>query len=342
MIDKCEIARTVRAFLVDPASRAAFDDFFELSSRLARSYIALRVRRGTLHVPANEFPQATAIDDCACECLGSLFASKPSRPFHLIIDYFRSRITDQTPPDRIHALLQGMIAGHIDQELMRFNPQGVAIRRAILRAMGDNTFVEVRFGGRDHWALRSTTGSRREHLPAVDDSTLQHFIHTACRSFPDMPERCRSIFDQLNEDDRFQNLLECRRFISAMLRILTDHDDARPSAESGPRTEYVRRTVRLLAENAIELALDQVLGKQAHKRGFSEDESSAFQRALVNLMNDFTQDGDHDLLPGYFKEAMARCDESAYLQRYKYVWETLVSRCKELLRNMLREEGLAP
>lgn len=342
MIDKCEIARTVRAFLEDPASRGSFDDFFELSSKLARSYVALRVRRGSLHVPANEFPHVTAIDDCSCECLGSLFASKPSRPFHLILDYLRNRITDQTPPDRIHALLQGMIAGHIDQELMHFNPQGVAIRRAILRAMGDNTFVEIRLGGRDHWALCSTAGSRREHLPEIDDSTLQQFIHVACRTVPDMPERCGSVFDQLEADDRFQNLIECRRFISAMLRILTDHDDGRPSEGSGPRTEYVRRTVRLLAENAIELALDQVLGKQTQKRGFSEDESSAFSRALVNLMNDFAQDGDHDLLPGYLKEAMTPCDESAYLQRYKYVWESLVLRCKELLREMLREEGLAP
>jgi hypothetical protein len=342
MLEKCEIARTVRAFLEDPASRGAFDGFFDLSSRLARSYVALRVRRGTLHVPANEFPLATAIDDCACECLGSLFASKAGRPFHLIIDYFRSRITDQTPPDRIHALLQGMIAGHIDQELMRFNPQGVAIRRAILRAMGDNTFVEVRLGGRDHWALCSTTGSRREHLLAIDDSTLQQFIHVACRSFPDMPERCRSIFDQLNEDDRFQNLLECKRVISTMLRILTNHDDVRPSGVSDPRSEYVRRTVQLLAANAIDLAVDQVLAKQVHKRGFSENETNAFRQALVNLMDDFTQDGDHDLLPGYLKEAMTPCDESAYLERYKYIWETLVSRCKELLRETLREEGLAP
>lgn len=190
------------------------------------------------------------------------------------------------------------------------------------------------------YAQRPVPGGR--HLPPADDAAIQHFINGACRLFPDMPERCRSVFDQLDQDDRFQNLLECRRFISAMLRILTDHDDVRPSAESGPRTEYVRRTVRLLAENAIELALDQVLGKQAQKRGFSEDESSAFRRALVNLMDDFTQDGDHDLLPGYLKEAMTPCDESAYLERYKYVWETLVLRCKELLRDMLREEGLAP
>ncbi len=342
MIDKCDTARAVRAFLDHPTDRRAFNDLFELSSRMAHSYIAIRVRRGTLHVPSNEFPQSTAVEDCACECLGSLFASKPGRPFYFIIDYFRSRITDQTPPDRVHALLQGMIAGHIDQELMQLNPQGVSIRRAILRSMGDDSFEVLRVDGRDHWAIRSSAGSRREHLPQVDDSTLQHFIHTACRSFPDMPRRCRSIFEQLDGDDRFQNRLECKKFMPALLRVLTNHDDARPSATSNPRSEYVRRTVQLLAANAVDLAVDQVLTNQARKRGFSEDETSTFRRALANLMDDFGQDGDHDLLPGYLKEAMTACDESAYLQRYKYVWEALVSRCKELLRDMLREEGLAP
>jgi hypothetical protein len=342
MIDRCETARTVRAFLKNPAGRHAFDEFFALSLRLARAYIAMRVRRGSLHVPANEYPLASAVDDCACECLGTLFASKPGRPFCLIIDYFGSRITDETLPDRIHALLQGMIAGHVDQELMRFNPQGVAIRRAVLRAMNTAVYEEIRLGGRDHWALRSAASSRRETLPAVDDATLQQFINHACRGFADMPERCRAVFDQLNQDDRFANLLECRRFASAVIRVLTDHDDTQQVAEANPRTVYVRKTVRLLAENAVDLALEQVLTQQARKRGFDDRESGAFRRALVSLMDDFTEHGDHDLLPAYLKEAMRPSGEALYLERHKYVWETLVAKCKELLREALRDEGLAP
>lgn len=342
MIDIGEIAQTVRTFIANPADREAFDRFLILALRLARAYIAMRVRRGSLYVPANEFPAASAVDDCACECLGSLFESRPGRPFYLITEYFGPRIDSATPPDRIYALLQGVIAGHLDQELMRFNPQSVAIRRAILRAMSEPEFEKVRAGGHDHWALRSTANARREHLPQIEDDALQHVINGACRRFSDMPDRCRFTFEALNQDDRFQNLIECRRFIAILIRILTDHDGSAPSQGPDPNTDYIRRTVRILADNAMRSISEDLLPSLVKKRGLNDIECLALRHALTNLMTDFAEDGSHDLLPGYLKEVMPAGSEKVYLQRYKYAWETLVANAKERLRAGLREEGLAP
>ena len=78
------------------------------------------------------------------------------------------------------------------------------------------------------------------------------------------------------------------------------------------------------------------------KRSLTSAEQSAYRAALADLMMDFAEDGDHDLLPQYLKDRLSSAEAELYLTRHKYAWETIAGSCKEKLRELLRAEGLEP
>lgn len=345
MLDHQRTAAILHNFIENPVDRPRFDAFFTLCFHLARGCLARLGRRG-FRLPLEEYAGSSGLNDCTIDCLSTLFVSLPGQPFYLVVDYLRGHVSGQTPPAEAAAQLQGLIAGHIRQELHRLktaaDPQSANIRRRIRHVMGTKDFEGLEHGGQPAWAWRRARNGRRAHMPPIGDSDLHNLLLEAVHQETHMPDRCRHLFARLDADDRFQNFLIAHRFLTAMVRVLSDHDDARPVPLPSPRETFVRSRIQSLASQAVGEVISGELRHLATKRGLTSAEQSAYHSALIDLMADFAESGDHELLPQYLKERLPFTETECYLSRYKYVWETTVACCKERLRELLRAEGLEP
>jgi hypothetical protein len=345
MPDHNRTAAILRDFIENPVDRPRFDAFFTLCFHLARGYLAHLGRRG-FRLPLEEYAGGSGLNDCTIDCLATLFVSLPGRPFYLVVDYLRGHISPEAPAADIAARLQALIAGHIRQELHRLkaavDPQSANIRRRIRQAIRAGDYEEFEHSGQQAWAWRGAKNGRRTEMPPVDDTILYQVVSDAIYHESHMPDRCRWVFAALDADDRCQNFLIGYRFLGGMVRVLGDHGDSGPVPLPSPREVYIRSRIQSLASRAVGEAIADAFQHLATKRGLTSTEQSAYRSALVDLMADFAEDGDHDLLPQYLKERLPSAEAECYLSRHKYAWETTVACCKERLRELLRAERLAP
>ncbi|HUU46449.1 MAG TPA: hypothetical protein VM118_12025 [Acidobacteriota bacterium] len=345
MFDRARVARAIREFLEDPSQGSCFDAFYSVCFHLARSYLAGLGRRG-YRLPLEQYAADTALNDCTIDCLITLFACEPGRPYFLIREYLLPKIDGQTPDEQVVALLQGLVAGHMRQELLRlkkaFDPQTANLRRLVRRVMQGDEYEESERNGHPVWRWRGGRDGDRADGDPVDTSTLRHWTLKAVQHHTQMPDRCRVVFAQLDADDRFQNFLISYRFEGAIIDVLGDHSDAQPSGGHSPRFEYILRQVRRFAEQAVADTAADILSGLAAKRALTVDEQLIYVEALSELMSDLAESGDHDRLPQYIKDEIGPERAGEYLTRHKYIWDTLVADCKERLCDRLRAAGLAP
>jgi hypothetical protein len=345
MLDNHALAATVQTFIDHPTERSAFNHFYEAAFHIARGYLRHLTRRG-FRLPLDEYSAEGGLTDCTTDCLAPLFASRPGHPCHLIVDYFKGKIEPDTPADRIAALLHGLIAGHVHQELFRmkasFAPQQARLKRRLRAIMTSDEYCEFRHDSTRCWTWRRATQPPRSEQPLIGDNTLSELVLAAVQTETHMPDRCREVFSRLDNDDRFVNAIPAHRLIAAMVQALTRCDDAAPSVVASPQAEFVRRQIDALSDKAIDATIQDCLMALAAKRGLTAAETESLGNALRDLMADFCADGDHDPLPQYAKARLNAHGADWNLKRHKYIWETVVADCKERLREDLIREGLNP
>jgi hypothetical protein len=345
MIESSRIATVVSAFIEDSADRARFDGFFELAFHFARGFLAQRLRRG-YRLPLEQYSSQTGLNDCTIDCLATLFASRPGNPFHLILDYFAAKVHSKSTPEDIAGLFGGLIAGHMRQELYRIqntnDPQQANLKRRIRDIMGGDEYGQFEEGDTRYWVWKHATHSAREDRPIIDDASLGGHTLKAIQAHSLMPDRCREVFAELDQDSRFRNAIPAHQFTISMVKVLTGFEDWEPQSQRAPDQQYVHEQISRLAESATRLTTDHVLIPLSDKRGFTAAEKRSFVDALQDLFRDFSTDGDHDVLPRYVKERLTTAGIEWDLKRHKYIWETVVTDCKDRLREMLRDKGLNP
>jgi|GEM_PF-6051304 len=338
MLDIHEIAQITREFLQRPLDRQCFRGFFDVCFHLTRGYLRILESRGH-HLPVDEYSGTTPRDDLTFDCLATLFASEPGRPYYPIRDYLKAKIDSQTPAEEIMVLLQGIIRKHARQELFHLteerDPQAANIRRAVRRAMDAGEYDTITYNGALAWALRATGNRRRRELPPIDDNALHSFVLEACRLHPNMPERCRAVFQMLDKEEHFANCIEKRRLNATLINVLIDQRDYAPQGPPTPETAYLLTTRLRHVATAIEQTIEQTFTALADKRDFSVKERGGYYEALTNLMFDFVCHGDYDPLPHYLKESIPSLDTETYLKKHKYVWETCAADCMARIRKLL-------
>jgi len=344
-LDFEQIARSTRQFSDYTRDRACFDEFFKTCLALTSGYLRLLENMGH-HLPLNEYAGKSPRNDLAVDCLATLFASTPARPYYLIREYLGGKIGDQTPAVEIVALLQGMIKKHARQELSKMaadrDQQAANIRRAVRRVMENEIFEKAHNGNAAVWSLCETKDRCRGEQPLVDDAILHGWILQAVHAHSQMPQRCRAVFQILDQDDRFANVIEQNRLIAEFIAVLADGQDCRPPSDCEPRGAFVRRIGEECARQAVETTISGVITRLAAERGYSNNQLEGYQKALDNLLDDMTWHGCHDPLPQYLREALPAMDSQSYLKTHKYVWETGVAECLKTLRKLLLERGLNP
>ncbi len=345
MIAASRIATIVTAFIEYPADRTRFNAFFELAFHFGRGLLAQRLRAG-FRLPLDQYSAQTGLNDCTLDCLATLFASEPGRPFRLVLDYFGAKLTSQSTQEDIAGLFGGLIAGHMRQELHRmkntYAPQQANLKRRIREIMRTDEFGQ--FDARDmsfsYWKLATRPG--RRDCPVIDEANLNDLILKAVQAHPLMPDRCRAIFAALDGDDRFRNAIPSHLLMTGMVRTLTGFEDWEPQSQREPDQQYMHDLIASLSEDAVSKTITKVLVPLAIKRGLAGSERQAFADALRDLFADYTTDGDHDVLPRYVKERLASTGIEWDLKRHKYIWETVVNDCKDRLRQSLRDNDLEP
>jgi hypothetical protein len=345
MLDNDAQAAIVRNFIEHPTERSAFDRFYEETFHIARGYLRHLSRRG-FRLPLDEYSAEGGLTDCTTDCLAPLFASRLGHPCHLIVDYFKGKIEPDTPVDRVAALLHGLIAGHVHQELFRmrasFAPQQANLKRRLRAVMTSEEYRGFRHNGSRCWVWQGATQHMRTDRPVTDDDTLMELVIAAVRTQIHMPDRCREVFARLDTDERFLNAIPEHRLIAAMVQVLTNHGEAASTETASPHADFVRRQIATASNKAIEVTIQNCLMPHATKRGLTAAETESLGSALRDLMEDFCADGDHDPLPQYAKARLSDNGAGWNLKRHKYIWETVVADCKDRLREGLMHEGLNP
>jgi hypothetical protein len=342
MLELSGIASAVHEFLDDPTDRRRFDTLFQHCFHITRGYLA-RLEAVGHRIGRESFAGNNPLDDCTFDCLATLFISKPGRPFCLITEYLHRHLSPTSSPEEVVARLKGLIAGHVRQELHKIrgasDPQRANIGRAVRRVLSTAEYEVTTISGVPHWAWTGRSDGLRPECPAVDQATLDAWVIRSVRTHPQMPERCRAVFGDLNTDDRFQNALEIYRLLSAIADWLTDSSDLRFGASESPRGAFIHRIIRRLAAEATRVTITEDLPRLSSNWNDNGAARAAYERALANLMLDFGETGDHDPLPQYLK-AELDAQQDNYLTRHKYAWETVVAAAKDRLREALRETGL--
>jgi hypothetical protein len=330
-----DLARIVRSFLADPYDPSHRGSFAELIHDFGEAVVSTR----WVKIALANFPQENAARDMAEDLLGELFDYRdPKNPAPLIVRYLTRQIDEKTRPERYKALLQGLIAGHIAQRVLDYQPDRKSIQHLINLAMKSKLYETLRFGGKECWALRLTINRRRPDRIHVDDTTLRELCDEAYRKEKLTPKRCRHVFELLDTEERFRNFLECNRFRIRMADVILESVVAPLPAESDPRNDYLDSVFQILSERAVEVSLREDLPGPTGGGRFAEWELAAIRKALHNFMTDFACHREMDSWPCYLKECLPLEASSGYEARYKYPWDTVTRQCVKRINELATQE----
>jgi len=343
------MGETVSAFLRAPLNRRCFNAFFDECLRQT-IYCLNSLRARGYRLPVVGETSAASLRDLAHGILGSLLRTeRGKKPYHVVFDYFGSKgITDprNTAAERLGNLMMGLLWSHSRQEIHRIkaqeDPQKANLKRRLgdlLRSPGYRTD-----GASDspieYICLASNSDNLRLDCPMLSYEGLQRLAENAYLETCNLSQLCAAIFVELNAMIEVQNRLRRHELVSTIVSVVLrylDTDGFQTPAQSTPEGDFDAGTINRAREETIDWLTETVIREFVEKGRITKETGNRLALAADQYLIDLSTHGNTDPVPQYFREVMSECEHGKYLETYKYVFETIISRAVEEFRRRLQD-----
>jgi len=344
-----KMGETVSAFLRAPLDRRCFNAFFDECLRRT-IYCLNSLRARGYRLPVVGETSAASLRDLAYDILGSLLRTeRGEKPYHVVFDYFSSKgITNSrdTTSERLGNLMMGLLWSFTRQELFRIKAQEDPQKAKLKRRLGD--VLDSPSYGPDSASdspieyvyLASNFDNLRLGCPMLFYDGLQRLAETAYLESCNLSQFCAAIFAELNGMIEMQNRLRRHELINATVSVVLrylDTDGFQTPARSTPEGDFDAGTMNRAREETIDWLAETVIREFVEKERIAKEIGNRFALAADRYLIDLSTHGNTDPIPQYFREVMPESEHGRYLETYKYVFETIISRAVEEFRKRLRD-----
>jgi len=332
----------LKQFLVCP-DRISFSAALDDALLFVRGYLLYLQQKGH-RLPLDSYSRESAVDDLALDVLGSLFQSKPVRPFHVIFDYYRSfdlEEFDGEDEQKLWDLFEKLLRGHIHQELSRlkknYGSQAEILKRRFKDILKDEAYAGVMHGYTEFVHLKSTAPDFA--LPIIPFEKLSIIVEDAFTRSSNRAGWCRFVFELLGGEAKYCSAIPRSDFLRAVVSVnaaFLEIPEFAPRSLPGARDGAIRNAVSEIQRQSLAYVAEDVIAPFVKKNRIKARDAERYLAACERYLEDFGHDGDTDAIPGYFREVMPQeyCDR--YLDDFKYIFETVLQRAREDFSARLR------
>ncbi|MFH1891312.1 MAG: hypothetical protein ABIK83_01350 [Candidatus Zixiibacteriota bacterium] len=340
----------IRDFLKSPLDLRKFNEFYKLIYRHTLGCVSFLERKGYI-LPSETGDREQRLSDLTIDILGTLLRCDGSRPFHLVSEHFERygmHDYDQVSSEDIRSCLSVLLNGHARQELHKLrkqdDPQIDNLKRRFKDILKGKEFASCSADSdRAEYVhlLKYAHDLRKDMRPSTGEF-LQSVSEDAFRESNSRMTWCHDIFERINDETGYQNFAIKHELLSTVVSIncreLEFYADLMHKP-GGPKAGMLRRELDRGMAATLEWAETDLLIKFRENGRISESESVRLMTALNAYLSDFCEHGQTDPIPRYFKESMPpeACDR--YLDDYKYVFETLVNKSIDYLKEFVRKKA---
>jgi len=342
-VNKNEI---IRQFLKFPLSKKLFDNFFKICYQETLCYLSYLKMKGYRFFDS-EADEKKAISDFAYDILGDFLRSSSNRPYFIILDYFKRHGIEDF--DKIHSeiigehfsiLLRGFIKRHISKLTNQDDPQTANLKLRFKDILSGDKYHSFKLPAGDNAvSSKSNMDNLLSDKSDLTGDDLYYIVEEAFLISNNRSQWCQNIFKLINKNDSYQNYIKRNDLISTVIKInyvYVEIETALPSKIPGPEYVYLKKGALLARTDAIKWASDNVILDFINKKRITDAESAFFLRMLSEYLSDLVNSGETDPIPVYFREIMPKEKHDVYLNKYKYILETIISRTVNYFREKLQ------
>ncbi len=238
-----------------------------------------------------------------------------------------------------------LLRSFVRQELFRlcrqYDPQKANLKRGLTQV-----FEELEYGhtsaansNSEYIFLARNSSSLRLDRPMIARDRLRQLVEDAFLQSTSRRQWCLRIFDLLNELQEVQNRLRNHELLSAAVAVnlqFMEFDCMRPSKLPNPEDDFDAETLNEARRKAVECIRETVIRDFVTKGRITEEVGARFAVAADKYLTDLSAHGNSDPIPDYFREVMPKEEHAQYLEKYKYVFETVINRAVEEFRSRLQ------
>jgi hypothetical protein len=340
---------TVSAFLRAPLNRRCFDLFF--SDCLCQTiYCLSSLRARGYRLPVAGETNAASLRDLAYDILGSLLRTeRGKKPYHVVIDYFSSRgIGDprDATTEQLGNLMTGLLWSYARQEIYRLkaqeDPQRAKLKRRLGDVLDDSNYETEPVPGSpvEYVCLTTSRDSLRLNCSILPFERLQRLAESAYLDSCNLSQCCNVIFRELDGMTDVQNRLRRHEVVSAIVAVVSRYletDGFCAARLSTPVGDFDAGTMNRARKETNDWLAETVICEFVEKGRITREITSRIVLAVDRYLIDLSTHGNTDPIPQYFREVMPECEHGKYLETYKYVFETIISRAVEEFRRRLQD-----
>ena len=347
IIDK---ANTIQVFLGNPLIRKNFDPFFQICLGECISYLRCLGARG-YRLPEKLTDSKNPLGELALDLLGELFVSKPNRPFYVIFEFYnRHRITDfdNADPQVLHDMFLMLLKGYIRKGLTALigqnDPQIANLKRRFKDILLDSRYASKFLESENAEIIFLSDNASNHRLDAqpVQYQDLLLIVEEAFLNSKNRQEWRAEIFRNINKSGDLQNFVKRSDLLRAVIAIKAKYSEIE-SLNLGKAVSPDLAFIETAIENARAVTLNNLrtdtLDHFIKKGRITEKEASLLVDAAEKYLTDFGYDGSADSIPDYFRESMPESYHKDYLPRYKYIFESVISRAVENFKEILKNDS---
>jgi hypothetical protein len=338
----------VKAFLLNPFNRKAFNNFFKTCYSHTMGYLRYLKVRG-FQLPLDHIADGDPFGDLTIDLLGAFLHSTKENPFPIVFDYFNKvgvSDPDQADPDDIYHHFTVLLRGHIRQQLSRLraqqDPQLDHLKRRFKEILKDPRFGSTQKSRGDEYLFLTqySRDLRGDKSPLPYDGLVQ-VVERAYLKSRSRTAWCLNIFELLNKATEYQNLVKKSELLSAIISVnakYADIDGLQPTHLPPPENALLMRDIEEAISQTLAWLEESVLGTFVRKSRINSDEAERFRAAAEQYLSDLAHAVETDLIPQYFREVMPENCRHRYLKDYKHVFETTIKKAVENFKECLKKK----
>jgi len=342
-------AACVKAFLLRPRDRTAFNAFFDYTFRKALAYLRY-LRSVGFHLPVDDRTDNDPLHDLSIDLLGPILESPTGRPYCRIFDFYKAQgINDfeNQEADHLADLYLQFLRRQLRQESSRLRKQADPQLENLKRRIRDIVKLEpcaLTNGRVVRVSLVQYGDDIRADLPEISTSELIRLAHETYATSRTRAEWCHQILAAIASTPNCCRRVSLHRLTSAMVRTNAEHiETADPLISRLPGPS--RGPIRAAADEACRIALDrvrdEVLSDFAAKGRLKPAEVDCLAQSCRLYLNDFSNNGyDTESIPTFFKATMPSETHDRYLTDYKYILDKAIAHCLKVFAKTMKKNPM--
>lgn len=340
-------ASVVRAFLIDPKERRAFEAFFKLTNRITVGY--LRYLQGRIQQIQTQYSNPDSLlNDIATDILGEFFQSKSGKPFFIIFDYFKrhgltdfDKISDGDLIDHYRNLLFGFCRKKIGHLRGEGDPQVANLKRRFNEIIAERPYLAFKMSGNK---IEYVCLEKNRPATLLDKETIgfDQLLEITRKAFSVVKTRTQlvaKIFEILEDYTEYAPFVRKTDLIIALIEINCSFIDDTYSDipdKYGFEISRVRELGMKYIPQVLEILHTNYINMYVSKGKLSGEKPVWVINAARAYLEDFLASGSEDSVPSYFREHFPEKYHECYATDYKYIFDTVLPRGKERLIEKIR------